>query len=182
YGTRASLLRRLPQADPQGRGRGGLRRRQPGGAHGGEHREPPEPQGQPRRAGLRLRKNPAGGAIQQARPPQRRAGGGVAEPPQPEHGARLRGRGLQGRRRLRDAEGDRQAGADGAQEGQVIAGLALASVLAAAAAKSYAPEAVPRIAIFPRSIKVGGNGACEVQIEMPTRGGTPEISAAVGSV
>src|SRR2546427_3429100 len=40
---RPGVLRRLAQADPEGRRRRGLRRRFPGGPHGSEPREPPEP-------------------------------------------------------------------------------------------------------------------------------------------
>ncbi len=60
--------------------------------------------------------------------------------------------------------------------------LALLAATLLAAPSSYVPEAVPRVSVFPRSIRVGGGGALEVQVEMPARGGKPRVWAFVGHV
>ncbi len=49
HGSGAGVLQRLPQADPEGRGWGRLRRGQPGGAAGREHRVHAQPVRQPGR-------------------------------------------------------------------------------------------------------------------------------------
>ena len=72
-GARPGLLRRQPQAHPEGRRRRRLRRRQPDRAHGGEPREPRQPQGESQRAGLRPRQDSLRHAVQQAGSPECRA-------------------------------------------------------------------------------------------------------------
>ena len=67
------LLQRLAQADPQGRGRRGVRGRQPDRAHGGEHRGDAEPVRQHGAARLRPDPHSVRHPVQQARPAQRRA-------------------------------------------------------------------------------------------------------------
>ena len=67
---------------------------------------------------------------------------------------------------------------------RLLAGVLLLSAPAAsiAAGRAFAPEAVPRVAAFPKLIGVGSNGAVEVQVEMPLRGGTPKLTTFEGSV
>ena len=67
------LLQRLPQADPQGRGRRGVRGRQPDRADGRQHRGHAEPVREHGPARLRPHQDPVRHPVQQARPAQRRA-------------------------------------------------------------------------------------------------------------
>ena len=71
--ARAGLLQRLPQADPQGRGRRGLRGRQPDRADGRQHRGDAEPLREHDAARVRPHQDSLCHPVQQARPPQRRA-------------------------------------------------------------------------------------------------------------
>lgn len=52
---------------------------------------------------------------------------------------------------------------------------------AIASERGYAPEAVPRVAAFPKLIGVGSAGAVEVQVEMPPRSGKPALSTFDGT-
>ena len=67
---------------------------------------------------------------------------------------------------------------------RLLAGLlaVAAPIAVSAAGRGFAPEAVPRVAAFPKFIRVGSNGAVEVQVEMPPRGGTPKLTTYEGSV
>lgn len=72
--------------------------------------------------------------------------------------------------------------------GQLAASLLLLLVVSTSTPVSGAPErafaleAVPRVAAFPKAIAVGSNGAVEVQVEMPLRGGKPRLSTFEGGV
>lgn len=70
-----------------------------------------------------------------------------------------------------------------ARGGQLAALVLLFSAaVSGAPERAFAPEAVPRVAAFPKAIAVGSNGAVEVQVEMPLRGGKPRLSTFEGGV
>ena len=83
-----------------------------------------EPADEPRRAGLLAREAAVRHPVQQARPAERGVDRRAAADAQPDERAGLRGRGAHGRRRVRHAEGGREAGPDGAEEGERGVGCA----------------------------------------------------------
>src|SRR5690606_32285155 len=118
HGPGPGLLRREPQAHPQGRRRRGLRGRLADRPHGGEHRVAREPPAQPRRAGLQPRHHPLRHPVQQARHAFRRLRRGAPLDAQPHGRAGLRGGRRHRRGRLRDAQGRREARPHRAEEGR----------------------------------------------------------------